>query len=468
MSLHFKHSTGLHSIKSVLSLGLIFILSCSGESESDNTTVDPTSSDPVMIEPTGDENYLNLDSDYIYDQSMLHTFELTLSEESLARIDGDPTAEQYVSGSLTFDGETVSPIGIRYKGSIGAFVGCVSGSDWSNPSGFKTCTKLSMKIKLNWLDSDDNFYGLKKLQFHSQNLDDSQMRDRLGYHLFREMDVPAPRSTHARLLINGVYTGLYALVEQIDGRFTRENFDDGSGNLYKEVWPLSEDGRALSESQYISALKTNEEDPQDSMLMKAFADELEQSSTDMDLKEVISKWMDIDEIMSYVVVDRMIQVDDGPFHWYCGDVCTNHNYYWYEDPTDHKLYLIPWDLDNSFENIEGDFNPVTSIADDWGEISANCLAFSYGAFGLRQRSAACDKLTAGWVLFEEEYEAKKREFLEGPFAQANIDALIDQWSAQIRPATDEADRKIPDAIGVSQWENALRSLKRSLSFARNQ
>ena len=144
------------------------------------------------IVPTGDEHYLNTSSDYIFNQDSLFTFELNIPGSSLTKINSDPAAEAYVEGSLTFKGETLSPVGIRYKGSIGGFVGCVSGSDWSNPSGFKTCTKLSMKIKINWNGSGSKFYGLKKLQFHSQNLDPSQMRDRLGYWLFQRNGGPCP------------------------------------------------------------------------------------------------------------------------------------------------------------------------------------------------------------------------------------------------------------------------------------
>ena len=51
----------------------------------------------------------NGSSDYLYDQESLHTFELTISDEALAEIDKDPSEEKYVEGSLTFEGETISP-----------------------------------------------------------------------------------------------------------------------------------------------------------------------------------------------------------------------------------------------------------------------------------------------------------------------------------------------------------------------
>ena len=421
---------------------------------------------PVIV-PTGDEKYLNTKSDYIFDQDSLYTFELNLPAAALAQIDRNPAAEQYVEGSLTFQGETISPVGIRYKGSIGGFVGCVSGSDWNNPSGYKTCTKLSMKVKINWKGSDVKFYGLKKLQFHSQNLDPTQMRDRLGYWLFREMGVPAPRAVHARLVINGQYSGLYALVEQIDGRLTRYNFDDGTGNLYKEIWPLDMNGQPFSASEYLRHLKTNEDENPAATMIRAFAEEV--SAIDpSSIQQVISKWMDVDEIIAYAVVDRTIRHDDGPFHWYCGGGgCESHNFYWYEEPTAGTLHLIPWDLDNAFENIISNKNPVTPIADEWGGISNNCAPFPYGQFQFSQRSAACDKLTAGWVSFQTEYEQALKEFKEGPLAIGQANAQLDAWKAQVYAATAEADQTHTDAITVVAWEAAVDDLKASLQYARD-
>ena len=65
------------------------------------------------------------DSSYIFDQNQLHTFELRLPQASLDFLDADPMAEEYVEGELVFEGETVGPVGIRYKGSVGKWVGCV-------------------------------------------------------------------------------------------------------------------------------------------------------------------------------------------------------------------------------------------------------------------------------------------------------------------------------------------------------
>lgn len=424
-----------------------------------------TGSDTTSKGGTGTQQYLTLDSDYLFDQNELYTYELLLSEENLKFINDDPAAEEYVDGSIVFQGDTLHNVGIRYKGSIGAFVGCVSGSDWTNPSGRKTCTKLSMKVKINYEGRQEKFYGLKKLQFHSMKNDESQMRERLGYSLFREMGVAAPRVVHAKLLINGEYNGLFALVEQVDGRFAKQNWDDSEGNIYKEVWPLHMDGHPLTEQKYIAALETNEETADVSLMME-FGTALQEAETDDEIKNVIEKYMNVTEALSYSVVDRMIRHDDGPFHWYCDQTCTNHNYFWYEEPGNEQFHLIAWDLDNAFENILGNANPVTPIADKWGETRNNCEPFPSGFFFLEQWSAACDKLTGGWASYETEYEDIKKEFKEGPFTPAAINEKMTAWSEQIEAATQEAAQLYDDAISLNTWDRAMDRLLQGIAFQR--
>jgi len=420
------------------------------------------------IKPNGSEQYLNLSSDFIFNQNELRTFELKLTEKDLEKIDGDPTAEQYVEGMLIFEGDTISPVGIRYKGSVGAWVGCVDGPNLFEPSGKKICTKLSTKVKINWKDRDEKFYGLNKLQFHAQNLDKSHLRERLGYWLFKAMGVETSRSVHSRLVINGEFSGLYALTEQIDGAFTDYHFDDKDGNLYKEVWPLYMNGKPMNPQTLISALKTNEDDNPSTDIISGFADKLSNAEKS-NIPNIISEYMDINKIISLAVVDRTIRHDDGFLHWYCDEgECSSHNFYWYEEPNKKKVNLIPWDLDNAFENIIKHANPVTPIADEWGQITNNCNPFPYGDFGLYQWSASCDKLTGGWAMHKELYAELKEKFIQGPFAASNVNVLLATWSDQIRPVVKEAqDKNTWDQLTVQEWESKLYDLIDQLEFARN-
>ena len=224
-----------------------------GADDDDSTTQDNTGTDTgeagkIIAEPVDDASYL-------FAPDEIRTYELLLSKADLSFLNSAPAAEEYVEGKLVFEGKTISPVGIRYKGSIGAF-GMCTGFGWGPNGGRKTCPKLSMKVKINWEGSDARFYGLKKLQFHSMNTDDSLMREQLGYYAFRAMGVASPRTAHVRLLINGKFEGVFLLVEQIDGCFTRSRFSEGGkGNLYKEIWPVT-----TRERPYIISLRTNEDE----------------------------------------------------------------------------------------------------------------------------------------------------------------------------------------------------------------
>tara|TARA_X000001036_G_scaffold59822_1_gene49727 strand:- start:656 stop:2041 length:1386 start_codon:yes stop_codon:yes gene_type:complete len=452
---------------------LIFIIlySCKQESIDENIKLDgDLLNDNVLnITPDGSEKYLNFNSDYIFDQKELRTYDLILPKPSLAEIDSDPAAEKYVEGMLVFEQDTISPVGIRYKGSVGAFVGCTSGPDFSNPSGYKTCTKLSMKVKINWKGRDEKFFNLKKLQFHSQNLDDSKLHERLGYWLFREMGVIAPRSVHARLNINGEFLGLYALTEQIDSQFVEYNFQDKTGNLYKEVWPIDFKGNLQTDQSLEKSLKTNEDEKFSFDIIKSFGEQILESKDEIDLKDVIISRMDVEKIMALIIVDRLIRNDDGPFHWYCdeNEFCSNHNYYWYEDPSSKKLYLIPWDLDNAFENIIFSTNPVTPIADNFGETTNNCEPFEFGPWNIKQWSASCDKLTKGWSYFSNELLNTKINFLNGPFEENLISNLINEWIDQIDSSIIEESDIHSDAISYEKWSGSLDYLISQLSFVRS-
>lgn len=426
-------------------------------------------SEIVAAEADGDPAvYESESADVLFDQNVVHTFEIELPEEALAELDADPAAEEYVEGSLLFNGERLDAIGIRYKGSIGAFLGCTGGPNPFEPSGPKTCTKQSLKLKINWDGADIEFFGQRKIQLHSMNLDPSLMRDRLAYLLFADAGVPAPRATHARVVINGEFVGLFALIEQIDGRFVRDRFDDGSGNLYKEEWPFSADGSVRPSEQLIASLRTNEDDDPTSEIIESFARELLEfgaATNEEAARQVLSDRTDLEAFVAYAVVDRAVRHDDGPFHWYCTrGPCEPHNFYFYEEPATRRVHIIPWDLDNSLQNWSLDgLNPVTGMPDAFGETQNGCEPFRFGVFDIFQRSAACDPLVAAWALLDDEFDRVDAEFRSGPFAIDTVTAHVETWREQIAPYVAEAAELHDDAVSVAEWNAAVDQLLADIS-----
>ncbi len=453
---------------------------CSSSGVSDTATTigvetEPASIDSVAAEAieTDDQpseasagepaRYETESADVLFDQGVVHTFEIELPEAALAELDADPAAEEYVEGSLLFNGERLEAIGVRYKGSVGAFLGCTAGPQPFQPSGAKTCTKQSLKLKINWNGADTEFFGQRRIQLHSMNLDTSLMRDRLSYLLFAEAGVAAPRSTHARVVINGEFVGLFALVEQIDGRFTRDRFDDGKGNLYKEAWPFGADGEIRPSVQLLASLRTNEDEEPTPEIIESFARDLLDVGAATDeaaARDVLSRWTDLDAFVAYAVVDRAIHHDDGPFHWYCiGGPCEPHNFYFYEEPTSRRVHIIPWDLDNALQGwTPTQLNPVTAIPDAFGETRNDCEPFPFGAFSLMQRSAGCDPLVAAWALLDDEFERIDDDFRSGPFAIDSVTTHVEAWREQIAPHVAEAAVLHQDAPSVAEWNASVDQL----------
>lgn len=370
----------------------------------------------------------------LFAAGQLRTFELEVAPADLERVDRDPKAEDYVPARLYFEGVRYD-VGYRYKGSVGAFrPPCTAEFDGGPKAG-----KCSIKLSFNWKDPNAQFFGLKKLLFHAMNKDASQLRERLGYGLFRAMGVPAPRAVHAVLKVNG-QAELYALVEEIDGRFTRSHFSEGGrGNLYKEIWPVHDDPQV-----YRAALETNADDSPSVDRMLDFKAAVKEGP------EQMARWLDMDATVSYVAVDRLILNDDGAFHFYCieggmGNNPTlpgNHNYYWYEAEHADRLWIIPWDLDQSLR--DADYPP--HLPYDWRlQPSAAecqmCMSNSTG-FALNGPPPGCDPVFRNFQNWQALYEAKLDELLAGPFSKAAVDAQLATWSMQIRdagfPTNDEA------------------------------
>jgi hypothetical protein len=144
-----------------------------------------------------------LESDWVFDETALRTYELTIAPDDLETLERTATDEEYVPAALRVDDTELDLIGVRYKGSLGTLVSCF------DESGERTCDKLSFKLKFSEYLPDQRLRGLRRLTFNSRANDESQLRERLAYRVFREMGVVAPRSAHARLVINGEDQGLF-------------------------------------------------------------------------------------------------------------------------------------------------------------------------------------------------------------------------------------------------------------------
>jgi spore coat protein CotH len=434
-----------------------FSLACSG----DHTPSSSAGNTDTKSEPTESERKREA-ATAMFAEDQVRTFNLILSEENLEAINADPTAEQWVEGTLDMDGDTAQRVGIRYKGSEGAWYGCVQGGPWGG--GRKICP-LNMKVKIDYKD-DTTFHGLKTLQFHAMTDHPAKLTETVAYWFVRQMGIASPRTAYCKLFINGQFEGLYLNVEEMDSRFVDAWQPGSDANLFKEVWPLSWDSTATTEQAMVDGLRTNEKKP-DVASFRAFALELEAAADPAAVRAAIEKWMDVEQALSVAALRLALDDDDGAFHWYALDASSAnaarpHNFYWMEDPASGKFQLLPWDLDKSFTLVaDPDTSNAIEILDAWGATSHDCQ--NYGS-GWPQRSAACDKLVAGLASYNDVYRAKLQATLDGPFTK--VDSLVATWTTRLEPVIASLPTTNGQGITITNWKEGVTNLQQEIAKSR--
>jgi hypothetical protein len=394
-----------------------------------------------------DTSFAARDAAELFAWPTVPVFDFTLPAERWTYLQAHAVDEEWEPASVAFDGHNLGETALRFKGSYGSLINCVDAS-----TGEITCPKLSLKTDFSEYEGTNRFFGLKKINFHSMNNDSSKLHDRLGYDLYRQMGVVSPRASWAVVRVNGQSYGLYSMVEEIDGRLTADRFTDGGdGNLYKEVWPVTDET-----GYYAAGLETNRETATHDGLV-AFAGALGAATTPDGRASALATFTDPVYLARFMAVDDAINNVDGPTAFYCDKQnpaarCFNHNYFWYQEEARPFFWLIPWDLDATMVSAS-----FFGTVPHW-TVSGGCDVRHTVWGSDLARAPGCDPLFGAVAARADTYHQAIDELLAGPFSAAEISAAIERHSAFIADAV-AAD---PLASGIDGWRAAVAQLGRDL------
>ncbi|WP_437608413.1 CotH kinase family protein [Sorangium sp. So ce834] len=251
-------------------------------------------------------------------------FEIALSQVSIDRLSAAP--DDYVPGELTvtLDGEVIelADIGVRLKGVHGSF---------------RTLDeKAAFLLKFDEFTDDQTLLGVEKLALNNMVQDQSMIHERLAYALFRAMDVPAPRSAHATVWVNGSLYGLYATVEAADNRrFLDRWFGGHKGSLYEGAY-----GSDLERSSVGTFDQDNGDDVGFADLVELVEALDEMESPDTFLAEA-SQRIDMERYLAFAAAETYIGHWDG-YAWF------RNNYFIARRPDDGRWTFLPWGVDQTF------------------------------------------------------------------------------------------------------------------------
>ena len=405
---------------------------------------------------------------FLFSDETFWNVELILDQTAWDRMRDDPAAEQYEVGGFRVTGPsgelgTWTGVGIRFKGYVGSLRICLI------PDFGIECNKLSYKIKFDYTNPAQRFFGLKRLQFHASLGDPSMMRERLAYSLFRESGIPTVRQTYSTLKRvataggAGNHLGIHIMTEVLDGRFTQANFKgNGDGNLYKEAWPVLNGASAARTSAYFEErLRTNSGDdanggsgPNVQHLVN-FNDAVNAATDDFTLAQVIKQYTAAQDWAKYLAIDRAIEHWDGPtnFRYESDGRSWTHNFFLFEDDdatlNTREFRMVPWDLDGTFNPPSGGTTgarppydaPVCSPSSPGSSSQAansppgciRCSDFASTGGLSRSMPPSCFKINRAFFArgLRHIYMDKARELMEGPLQKCRILSKLDRWKAQL-------------------------------------
>jgi hypothetical protein len=289
--------------------------------------------------------------DQLFDDTVLHDLQLTLSDRDWTTLKARPEENTYYPADLRWRGVTVRNIGIRSRG-----------------SGTRNGRKPGLRLDMNRY-IDQEFVGLRAVVLDNSFTDPSTIRETLAMKLFARTGIPAPREAHARLFVNNEYVGLYVMVEPIDRTFIERTFGPAEGNveaggfLYEYNWLREYDfeylGPSLEPYAELFEPKTRETDALSRLYqpLEALARAINDTPP-AQFEATVGALIDLPELMRYLAVQRVAGEIDG----FIGNWSMS-NFYLYRFRDGRPAQLLPWDADHSFWALDEpiDFRLDTNV-----------------------------------------------------------------------------------------------------------
>lgn len=193
--------------------------------------------------------------------------------------------------------------------------------------------------------------GMNTVNFLYEPVERTVVNESLSYKLYELAGNKACKHGFARLAINGEPVGYHLYFEQPNGNFLRRNKIEDTGDLYKLIWmgtaemssrvPYA-DQRIRPDITGRYEKKSNRHEGHQDLIrvIEAF----ENATSDEHVWQLITKHIEINQVVNYFAVNSLISHWDGFFN----------NYFAYFDRQGTgKWSLYPWDQDSTWSQRGG-------------------------------------------------------------------------------------------------------------------
>lgn len=163
----------------------------------------------------------------LYDETVLRTIKLQFSQTNYWTLltnnktnDNKNGTQTNIPAAMTVDDVVYPGVGVRFRGNMASYQQIGSSQ------------KKSFNINVDDTDPNQNLMGYTTLNLLNSAMDATFMKEVLYTNICRHQ-IPSPRGNFVRLEINGVNWGIYANIQQLDGKFTREWFPSNDGTRWR-------------------------------------------------------------------------------------------------------------------------------------------------------------------------------------------------------------------------------------------
>ncbi|WP_290744459.1 CotH kinase family protein [Fibrobacter sp. UBA4309] len=328
---------------------------------------------------------------------------------------------------------------------------------------------------------DVSMFGLPPADdwvFHGPYVDKSMLRNALAYWLFRQAGRYAPRTKHFDLYINGVYRGVYVMVEKIKRGKYRVNVsklkeDDIAGDSLTGgyIWAFDKTGtntggagdqktggieaEGFNTSDGLNVIlhypKKDKIQPQQEEYLKKYLNDLEALFKNGKNGDGYEKYVDLGSALDYVLHQEV--TNNGDSYWCSFFLHKPKNKTNKEGVyTEGKVTLgPPWDFNLAMSNggmmFGGSGNSWQIESSSKAPQQGNGGQWGGGGFGFGMSSLkAPNWLVQMWKRSDYQSELKKRwaELRSGVWHTKVMDAYLDSMKTYLKNAADRNFKRWPN------------------------
>lgn len=263
----------------------------------------------------------------------------------------NPHKEEYVLVDIVINGQYYKDIGIRTKGSsIYSYI-----KKSGNPE------KHSFKIKLDYINKEQEYAGIKEFHLNTGVPDKTGIREYLVYEIYNKMGIETQKYALGEMYINGIQNGFVTVIETINEEYVHNKYKSLKGNLYKPenlvmVDSLGADLRYKDnkidsyKAIFNNVVTSHTQEQDENQLIKILKDINQKDISEEIIEE---RFINFNQIIKMIAINNVVANLDS----FAGK--TTRNYYLYEE--NGKIDIIPFDFNMSFglnTTSEENFNMI--------------------------------------------------------------------------------------------------------------